>query len=133
MEKYYRLVDWLLHNLPMLEKRHNELMPGMSTSIVRAGGCRGWTGSKVERISIQRADLGLVLDRVKRALKGLSNKHKRVYQLRYREGLSYSMIAKEARCSEKTIERRIKDIRNAVALELQELSPGLIRKMLTNF
>jgi RNA polymerase sigma factor (sigma-70 family) len=131
LEKYYRLVDWLLYNLPALKEKHEEMMPNTSASVVIIASRKGRAGSKIEQVSIRRADLGVILDRVQRALKKLTRRQKKVYRLRYRVGMSYSRIAKKIYFSEKTVEREIKDIRNLVALELQGLPPGAIRRMLS--
>lgn len=118
-----KLVDWILYNLPMLREQIETVQSETSTSIVVVG--RQGFGSKVERVAIKRATLSVVLDAVGRALRYLPRDCYKVYRMKYRAGMRHWQIGKKMYMHERTVDRKVDFIRNAVIQQLQAL-PGTI-------
>jgi DNA-directed RNA polymerase specialized sigma24 family protein len=120
-----KLVDFLLYNLPALKEQHEAMMPKSSTSVVVLVQRRGSFGSSVERMVIKRATLSMLVDALERAIKYLPADCRKVYRMKYRAGMRHRQIAKRAYMHERTVDRKVDFIRNAVTQQLQAL-PGTI-------
>lgn len=118
-----RLVDWLLYNLPSLKARVEAIEPRTSTSLVTLGRSPGRSGraSSVEQAAIRRAALSAVLDAVERGVKALRPDPRRVYRLRYRAGMSRKEMRGRLYLSEASIGRRLAEVREVVASQLEQV------------
>lgn len=115
-----KAVDCILHNLASWKTLVSLLEPKTSTSIVLLPVVRSW-GSAVERVAIERAALSTVLDVVEQSLNSLPPDLRKVARMKYEQKMSHFQIAKCLNWSKKTIDRRVNQIRQAVAGNLMVL------------
>lgn len=129
-----KLVDYLLYNLPSLQEQYESALPKSTQQafcvIPRHDGGKK-SGSQVETIAIRRATLALVIDAVVRAIKGLPPDARKVYRMKYRAYMRHWQIAERTHFSEKTIDRKVDSVRNAVAQQLQGLPGHVLNEMLS--
>lgn len=111
-----KMIDWILYNLPFLRAQVEALEPRTSTSVVvfsRQDTRNPVSG--VERVAIKRAAISSVLDAAQRGIRALHPEQRKVYRMRYRAGMSYKDIGRRLYCVDKTVQRRIEEIRGIVA------------------
>lgn len=127
-----RLVDYLLYNLPSLKEQAADIHPRQTPvyAVLYQRGRKGGS-SQVEYVAISRATITLVLDAVERAVKHLPPDCHKVYRMKYRAGMRHWQIAKRTHFSEKTIERRVNFVRDAVSQHLQGLPGNMLGEMLS--
>jgi len=124
-----KMVDWVLYNLPSLRTLIDDIEPSMSASVVLVPVQKNsHHDSTVEKIAIKRATLSLVIDAVKRGIKTLHPEQRKIYRMRYRAGMSYKQIERKLYISNKTVERRVKEIREEIRGRLEALPPSYLKE-----
>ncbi len=114
-------VDWLLYNLPTLRAMVDAMEPRVSTSIVELGVSGSTTGNPVEDVAIRRAEISVVLDAVERGIRALDRDERKLYRLKYKDGMSRGQITKVMFLSEPTISRRLIRVRGIIALHVGKI------------
>ncbi len=116
--------DYLLYNLPYLQREVNAMEPTVS-GVVRVPACDVRPGNPVETVAIKRAELSMVLDAVDFAWRHLTPELRRIAKAKYRRGWSNESIGKRYYLSQRTVSRRLASVRAAVAGSLSTV-PGAI-------
>jgi len=114
-----RMVDWFLYNLPMLKEKVEESVPGATCMVTVVWARTNNTESKIERYAIKRAAVQSLIDVIEKGIKSLHPDQRKIYRLKYRRGFARSDIKKRLYLSSRTIDRRLAEIREALALYLQ--------------
>ncbi|HHV79074.1 MAG TPA: hypothetical protein GXX40_05610 [Firmicutes bacterium] len=124
-----KMIDWLLYNLVALRQQVNALEPKTSTSVVvlcHRGGHN--PDSMIERVAIRRAAVSSVLDAVERGIRLLHPEQRRIYRMKYRAGMTYKQIKRRLFLSDKTVQRRVEEIRSVVGQCLASVPPGDLKE-----
>ena len=121
-----QLIDYLLYNLPSLKDQAADIHPRQTPvyAVLYQRGRKGGS-SQVESVAINRATITLVLDAVERAVKHLPPDCRKIYRMKYRAGMRHWQIARKAYLGERTVQRKVEIIRDAVCQRLQGL-PGIV-------
>ncbi|AEE95304.1 sigma factor-like helix-turn-helix DNA-binding protein [Mahella australiensis] len=114
-------IDKLLYNLPEIKAQYENLEAEGSSSIVVLVRQSGGYSSKTEKVAIDRAVLGMIIDATERGIKALPKRCKKIYRMKYRAYMSYKEIASRLFMSTKTVERRVNEIRSVVGQHLSGL------------
>ncbi len=118
-----RRIDCILYNRRAWREALAGLEPRAGTSVVTFRVTGGPSDSRVERLAIKRATLSGVLDLVDRTVRRMPRDLRTIDRLKYREGHSYAEIGRRLNYSVPTIERRVRKIRDLMAVSLAGL-PG---------
>lgn len=119
-------VDCILYNRRAWREVVELLEPRTSTSLVTLPVAR-IPGDPVGTVATSRATITFVLDAVDRTIKHLPREHQRIAKLKFEEFRTHKNIANAVGYSEKTIERRVEQVRNAVKNSLESLGYGNIQ------
>lgn len=124
-----QFVDWLLYDLYYLRQCCEEIMPRTSTSIVMFHPrVKTMVRSKIEAVACRRATLTSVLDAVERAIRRQDQEHKKIYNMKYRAGMSIRNIAKKMFFAKNTVQSKVDEVRNDVCLALQDVPASHLRE-----
>ncbi|AEE98040.1 sigma factor-like helix-turn-helix DNA-binding protein [Mahella australiensis] len=124
-----KMVDWILYNLPLLKTLIDDIEPSMSASVVLVPVQKNsHYDSAVEKIAIKKATLSFVVDAVKEGIRTLHPEQRKIYRMKYRAGMSYKQIECRLYMSNKTVERRVKEIRNEIRGRLEALPPSYLKE-----
>ena len=126
-----QLIDYLLYNLPSLKEQAADIHPRQTPvyAVLYQRGRKGGS-SQVEYVAISRATITLVLDAVDRAVKHLPPDCRKVYRMKYRANMRHWQISKKAFLGERTVQRKVEIIREAVGQQLQGLPGNMLGEML---
>lgn len=113
-------VDCILYNRHAWRAAIALLEPRTSTSFVTLPVSKT-PGDPVGVVATSRATITFVLDAVDRTVRHLPPEHKRIAKMKFEELKTHKSIAKSVGYSEKTIERRVEQIRNTVKNGLESL------------
>lgn len=114
-------IDKLLYNLPEIKAQYDNLEPEGSSSVVILIRQSGGYSSKTEKVAIDRAILGMIIDATEDGIKALPKQCKKIYRMKYRAYMSYKEIASKLFISIKTVERRVNEIRSVIDQHLSGL------------
>lgn len=113
-------VDCILYNRHAWRAAVALLEPRTSASVVLLPVSKT-PGDPVGSAATSRATITLVLDTVERALKYLPQEHRQIAKMKFDELKTHKNIAGAIGYSEKTIDRRVEQIRNTVKNSLESL------------
>lgn len=119
-------VDCILYNRHAWKAAISLRQPKTSTSFVTLPVSKS-PGDPVGTVATSRATITFVLDVVDRTIKHLPREHQRIAKLKFEEFRTHKSIANTIGYSEKTIERRVEQVRNAVKNSLESLGYGNIQ------
>ncbi|MBC7340906.1 MAG: hypothetical protein H5U02_00370 [Clostridia bacterium] len=125
-----KFVDWVLRHLPELRKAADEILPNSGGGLVVLGRSGKWRpGSAVERVAVRRAAVLAVVDAAERALRALHPEQRKIYRLKYRVGLRHREIARRLYLSQRTVERRVEEVREAVMQAVGRVAEEDVREL----
>ena len=129
-----KLIDWILYNLHNMRQQIRELEPKSSTSVVvfTRNATRNNT-SGVERVALKRAALSSVVDMVELGLRALHPEQRKIYRMKYRAGMTYKEIGQRLYVSDKTVERRVEEIRAIIGQYLASVDPRDLQEFMRFF
>lgn len=113
-------VDCILYNRHAWSAAIALLEPRTSTSLVTLPVSKT-PGDPVGAVAASRATITFVLDAVDRTIRHLPPEHKKIAKMKFEELKTHKNIADSIGYSEKTIERRVEQIRNTVKNSLESL------------
>ncbi len=119
-------VDCILYNRRAWREAVELIEPKTSASIVTLPVSKA-PGDPIGAVATSRATITFVLDAVDRTIKHLPREHQRIAKLKFEEFRTHKYIANAVGYSEKTIERRVEQVRNAVKNSLESLGHGNIQ------
>lgn len=108
-----RLIDLILYNRRAWRRQVEAMEPRTSTSVVTLPVSSA-AGDPVGRVVVDRVTVLRVLDIVDAALAGLPSENRRIALLKWEDQASHRRIAERLHYCERTIERRVKNIRRVV-------------------
>lgn len=118
-------VDCILYNRHAWRAAIALLEPRTSTSFVTLPVSK-MPGDPVGAVATSRATVTFVLDVVDQAIKMLPREHQRITRLKWDDMRTHKNIASVVNYSEKTIERRVEQIRGAVKNALETLGGDIL-------
>ena len=121
-----RMADWLLYNIVVIREIAENIEPGITANLKVTWARTSNQESKTEIFAIKKAAVTAVYDTLERSIKVMHPEHRAIYRMRYRAGLTYKDIKNRLHVSEKTVERRLADIRDHVSGYLEVLSDDTI-------
>ncbi len=118
-------VDCILYNRHAWRAAVALLEPRTSASVVLLPVSKT-PGDPVGSVATSKATVTFVLDVVDQSLKTLPREHQRIARLKWDEMRTHKNIGDTVNYSEKTIERRVEQVRNVVKNGLESLGGGIL-------
>lgn len=119
-----KAIDYLLYNYRDLRREVENL--GTRTSGLITIPSRGVShGSLVERLAIDRAEITMVLDAVKRGWDALTPELRKLARRKYRWGWTYKEQVTQSDLSEGVVDKNLKVVRAVVAGYLALVPQGI--------